>query len=492
MAQSTVQPTAVRTDQLRSGSPANRVYIVVDGSTGDLFPSLLVARELRAWGFDIYGVFDGSAKVMLEHMGFQSEIAAGHMRFADVNYARILQEANLSGSVRGQLTFLSVVSSILRKTVPRLLEGWAAMLSELAAAGDLQPERSLILGNDVGATWLPQLISLYLGPDIIKERFISLNPLPWSPGPDEMADNPTPHLFRLPMVRPDATNRLFRRMVSGLYARLGEDFAQQHARERGLDPAHIAHYDDVIDRLHRHYTYDRLLLTQAERQRQERLGWPLSIGGYTFDQTEYLASLTTADALATARAEDQKVITVALGSMTGNPDNQRIVLDRVLNTCLTRQDVRIVLSGGYAETIIGLTPEQQKRVTLVPFENYFSLFTGTRVAIISAGVGTLHHAMATGKPVICITTLPDQGVRARWAQDAGLSPGFVPYLRVLNGHPQATEAALRRLIDAALDDPRYAQAGRQLSQTVERDGLANAITFTRRAMQRMGVAEAAA
>jgi hypothetical protein len=442
-----------------------RIYIVADGSTGDTISPVTVVREIKKQhDVEVYGVFDQAARTMVSHMGFDSEIEAGQIRFADIDYAHLLQEVDLAGRVKGMVSFLGLVSTMLSKSVPRVLDTWMALLEELHHANNLRLKDSIIIGNDLGATWLVQPLSLYLGP-LIRKSFVSVNVHPWTPGPDEFEHHFTPHFIRPSFLPPALVNKMFRGIVGMQYASIGERYAEEYARRCNLDPASIIHFKDIYDKVNRHYTFERLTLAPREQARQQETP-TVSIGGYPLDLRIDMIHAETTDAIKRAKSEGKKIITIALGSLTGTSINQKSVLSRLLDACSQRKDAITILIEGYASNVLDV-PDN---VVIVPYENYIPVFSESALVFISGGAGAFHYSLATGTPCICIPTLPDQITNAQWAVQEKLSPGYLMYFRMLNGNAKA-DVDLMRLINIALDQPAFGQRGEDIAARIVHNGL---------------------
>ncbi|SES14977.1 UDP:flavonoid glycosyltransferase YjiC, YdhE family [Lentzea xinjiangensis] len=120
-------------------------------------------------------------------------------------------------------------------------------------------------------------------------------------------------------------------------------------------------------------------------------------------------------------------------------------------------DVDLHVTLGLAATAEDFGVDRN-RVTFEPFAPIAELLSGVDLVVSHAGAGTTYAALAAGIPLVLLPQGADQFSVADRAVTAGAA------LRLLPG--EATPAGVRRLITAALTEPRYRAAAAEVAHQI--------------------------
>jgi rhamnosyltransferase subunit B len=142
---------------------------------------------------------------------------------------------------------------------------------------------------------------------------------------------------------------------------------------------------------------------------------------------------------------------------------------RIAADAIRQMDARAILMiGRHAENRPAADDGQLLSVDYVP---HAALFPHAAVIVHQGGAGTLHQALASGRPTLVVPHAHDQPDNARRVQRLGVSRTLYP--KVLSPH------TLRRELEALAREPSYAARARAVAATVRSEagalGAADAI-----------------
>lgn len=398
-----------------------RIVITSWGSYGDLYPYIGLGIALRRRGHRPVLAMPGLYRELVEREGLEF-----HPVRPDLDVHDRALAARLMDSARGaEAIFGEVLVPHLAEThadLMRIAEGADLLVSHPAtpAAPIVAAERGLLWASSV------------------------LAPMSFFSTLDPVVPPPAPWLHGL-LTRSVAISRLFLRLTDRLTSRWAEPI-QRFRESRGLGRGG----NPILEGQHSPHLVLALFSQMLARPQAD---WPanVSIAGPILYNGHPGGALPPDVSRFLDAGEPPIVFT--LGTSAVFAAGAFYDVSAEVATRLRRRAVLLV--GPHAENRPGhATPD----TFVTEFASHALLFARAAVIVHQGGAGTLHQALASGKPQLVVPHSHDQPDNARRVAALGVARILFPY--------RYRAARLERELRTLLGEPRYARRASEVAQRV--------------------------
>ncbi|MDR1898766.1 MAG: glycosyltransferase [Treponema sp.] len=389
-----------------------KILLVTRGSQGDIYPYLILAKELEARGHDVTltlpKVFEAAAKDAGVHFLIQA--------FDDI-------EGMMAGGVLSTGDLLSwthrVIDSQFDELIPLLREHdiLVATNTEFAAPSVAEYCRKPLIRTNYGP--------------FIPSRVIPPPVMPW----------PRPH----PVFRPVflwkllniGLNMMVRKTLNRRRKALGMEPIKDQAEHAPVHSDNYCMYSRYFG------TYD------------PNWAYKWEIGGYCYNDSFGYDRAALKEVLAFIKKDDRPTLFFTLGSC--NTKQRDTFADRLFDI-VRRHNLKLVVGCGWWK--VGAHLDKQENLylldTAIP---HFLIFPSCDGIIHHGGVGTSHSAARSGRPQMIAPLLLDQFYWGYRVKQLGIGSGSVNMARVSPGR-------LEKMVLDLVTNPSYRRNALALAEQI--------------------------